>query len=90
MARSNWTVARSTEWTVRLALATSCAEACAESAASPARLDCMFEQFLTILSQPLMQLARSDLGLCGDGGTLRGLDRAAVQVGESTGRRPDA
>ena len=31
---SNWTVARSTEWTVRLALATSCAEACASSAAS--------------------------------------------------------
>ena len=54
---SNWTVARSTEWTVRLALATSCAEACAESAASPARLDCRSEQFLTILSQLLMQLA---------------------------------
>ena len=58
-------------WTVRLALATSCAEACAESAASPARLDCMFEQFLTILSQPLMQLAgisishlSSDYTLC--------------------------
>jgi len=56
---SNWTVARSTEWTVRLALATSCAEACAESAASPARLDCIFEQFLTILCQLLMQLAVS-------------------------------
>ena len=35
---SKWTVARRLEGGVRLALATSCAEACSESAASPVRL----------------------------------------------------
>ena len=55
---SDWTVARSTEWTMPLALATSCAEACAESALFPTRLHAKSEPSVTISSQVHLQLAQ--------------------------------
>ena len=54
---SDWTVARTTEWSVRLALATSCAEACAESALFPTRLHAKSEPSVTISSHVHLQLA---------------------------------